>query len=57
MRIFIQPCEVLLFRTGHPFNAGENHYADTLFPPTPETLQGAIRATIATCWNPDRTLA
>ena len=57
MRIFIQPCEVLLFRTGHPFNAGENHYADTLFPPTPETLQGAIRATIATYWNPDKTLA
>jgi CRISPR-associated protein Cmr3 len=57
MRIFIQPCEVLLFRTGHPFNAGENHYADTLFPPTPETLQGAIRATIATYWNTDKTLA
>jgi CRISPR-associated protein Cmr3 len=57
MRIFIQPCEVLLFRTGHPFNAGENHYADTLFPPTPETLQGAIRATIAAYWNPDKTLA
>jgi CRISPR-associated protein Cmr3 len=57
MRIFIQPCEVLLFRTGHPFNAGENHYADTLFPPTPETLQGAIRATIATYWNPAKTLA
>ncbi len=57
MRIFIQPCEVLLFRTGHPFNAGENHYADTLFPPTPETIQGAIRATIASYWNPDKTLA
>ena len=57
MRIFIQPCEVLLFRTGHPFHAGENHYADTLFPPTPETFQGAIRATIASYWNPDKTLA
>jgi CRISPR-associated protein Cmr3 len=57
MRIFIQPCELLLFRTGHPFNAGENHYADTLFPPTPETLQGALRATIASHWNPDKTLA
>lgn len=57
MRIFIHPSEVLLFRTGQPFHAGENHYADTLFPPTPETLQGAIRATIATCWNRDKTLA
>jgi CRISPR-associated protein Cmr3 len=57
MRIFIQPCELLLFRTGHPFNAGENHYADTLFPPTPETLQGAVRATIASHWNPDKSLA
>jgi len=57
VRIFIQPCELLLFRTGHPFNAGENHYADTLFPPTPETLQGALRATIASYWNPDRSLA
>lgn len=57
MRIFIQPCELLLFRTGHPFNAGENHYADTLFPPTPETLQGAVRATIASYWNPDKSLA
>jgi CRISPR-associated protein Cmr3 len=57
MRIFIQPCEVLLFRTAHPFHAGENHYADTLFPPTPETLQGAIRTTIASYWNTDKTLA
>ncbi len=57
MRIFIQPCDVLLFRTGHPFHAGENHYADTLFPPTPETVQGAIRATIATHWNTDKTVA
>jgi len=57
VRIFIQPTEALLFRTGHPFNAGENNYAETLFPPTPETLQGAIRATIATHWDPEKTLA
>ncbi len=56
MRLFIQPTEALLFRTGHPFNAGENNYAETLFPPTPETLQGAIRATIATHWDPAKTL-
>lgn len=57
MRIFIQPAEALLFRTGHPFNAGENNYAETLFPPTPETLQGAIRATIAAHWDPEKSLA
>ncbi len=54
MRIFIQPTEALLFRTAHPFNAGENNYAETLFPPTPETLQGAIRATIATHWDAEK---
>ncbi|HEV2659879.1 MAG TPA: type III-B CRISPR module-associated Cmr3 family protein [Ktedonobacteraceae bacterium] len=57
MRIFIQPTEALLFRTGHPFNAGENTYAETLFPPTPETLQGAVRATIAAHWDPEKSLA
>jgi len=57
MRIFIQPTEALLFRTGHPFNAGENTYAETLFPPTPETLQGAIRATIAAHWDAEKSLA
>jgi CRISPR-associated protein Cmr3 len=57
MRLFIQPAETLLFRTGHPFNAGENNYAETLFPPTPETLQGAVRAAIATYWDPEKSLA
>jgi CRISPR-associated protein Cmr3 len=57
VRIFIQPAEALLFRTGHPFNAGENNYAETLFPPTPETLQGVIRATIAAHWDAEKSLA
>ncbi|MBE3560236.1 MAG: type III-B CRISPR module-associated protein Cmr3 [Ktedonobacteraceae bacterium] len=56
MRIFIEPIEPLLFRTGRPFDAGESGYAETLFPPTPETLQGAIRATIATHWDRTKTL-
>lgn len=51
MRLFIEPTEPLLFRTGRPFDAGESNFADSLFPPTPETLQGAIRATIATHWG------
>jgi CRISPR-associated protein Cmr3 len=56
MRLFLEPAEPLLFRTGLPFDAGENSYAETLFPPTPETLQGAIRAAIATYWNQSKSL-
>jgi CRISPR-associated protein Cmr3 len=51
MRIFIEPTEPLLFRTGRPFNAGESNFAETIFPPTPETLQGALRAMIAAQWS------
>ncbi len=51
MRIFIEPTESLLFRTGRPFNAGENNFAESIFPPTPETLQGALRAAIAVQWG------
>lgn len=58
MRFFIIPSEPLLFRrTGRSFTAGESGYADTLFPPTPETIQGAVRAAIATHWNRNLTLA
>lgn len=56
MRLFIEPNESLLFRTGRPFVAGENNFAETLFPPTPETLQGAIRATIAAHWEQGKTI-
>jgi CRISPR-associated protein Cmr3 len=51
MRIFIEPTESLLFRTGRPFNAGDNNFAESIFPPTPETLQGALRAAIAVQWG------
>lgn len=51
MRLFIEPAEPLLFRTGRSFDAGESSFAETMFPPTPETLQGAVRATIATYWD------
>ncbi len=57
MRLFIEPTEPLLFRTGRPFNAGENNFAETIFPPTPETLQGAVRAAIATHWDRTKTIA
>ncbi len=48
MRIFLDPQETLLFRNGRPFDAGEVGYAETVFPPTPETLQGVVRSMIAT---------
>lgn len=51
MRIFIEPTEPLLFRTGRPFTAGEYNFAESIFPPTPETMQGAIRAAIAVQWG------
>lgn len=47
MRLFIEPSDVLLFRSSRPFNAGESGYLESRFPPTPETIQGAIRARIA----------
>lgn len=58
MRLYLEPMEPLLFRrTGRSFDAGEGGFADTFFPPTPETLQGAIRAAIATHWDRTKTLA
>src|SRR6266496_5802779 len=51
MRIFIEPTEPLLFRTGRSFTAGENNFAESIFPPTPETMQGAVRAAIAVHWG------
>ncbi len=56
MRVFIEPTEALSFRTGRPFDAGENTLAESIFPPTPETIQGAIRAAIATHWDTTKTL-
>lgn len=52
MRLFIEPTGPLMFRTGRPFDAGTDTFAESLFPPTLETLQGAVRATIANYWNP-----
>lgn len=57
MRLFIEPVEPLLFRTGRPFDAGQDSFAESLFPPTPETLQGAVRGTIATYWDPRKNIA
>jgi CRISPR-associated protein Cmr3 len=48
MRLFIDPLDVLFFRDGQPFVAGESHMAQSLFPPTALTFQGAIRSAILT---------
>lgn len=42
--IFIQPLDVWLFRNGKPFNQGSDHRAESVFPPLPSVLQGAIRS-------------
>jgi CRISPR-associated protein Cmr3 len=57
MKIFLEPQETLHFRNGRPFNAGEVGYAETIFPPTPETLQGIVRALIASHWDRTRSIA
>lgn len=44
--LFIEPNDVLLFRDGKPFSAGEDHRAKSLFPPTPFTMQGVVRSKV-----------
>lgn len=44
--VFVEPNDVWIFRDGHPFNAGEGHRAESLFPPSPLTIQGAFRAAV-----------
>lgn len=44
MWIFIVPDDVWLFRDGKPFAAGDVHRAVSVFPPTPNTVQGALRS-------------
>jgi len=46
MWIFIKPLDVLMFRDSKPFTGGESHRAKSLFPPSPSTFYGAIRAKI-----------
>jgi len=44
MIIKIIPLDTLFFRTGKPFTMGEDTWAESLFPPYPSTLYGAIRS-------------
>jgi CRISPR-associated protein Cmr3 len=48
MKLFIEPLDVMFFRDGKPFVAGQSHLAQSVFPPTSLTFQGAIRSTILT---------
>jgi CRISPR-associated protein Cmr3 len=40
----IIPLDTLFFRAGKPFTAGEDTYAEIVFPPYPSVLYGAIRS-------------
>jgi CRISPR-associated protein Cmr3 len=42
--LFIRPADVLIFRDGRPFSAGDDHRATGYFPPAPTAFYGALRA-------------
>ncbi|MCB9452450.1 MAG: type III-B CRISPR module-associated protein Cmr3 [Anaerolineaceae bacterium] len=44
--LWLKASDVWLFRTGHPFNAGQNDTARSLFPPSPLTVAGALRGAV-----------
>lgn len=46
MWLRLEPNDTLFFRGPEPFNAGESRYVESEFPPTPRTLQGALRAAV-----------
>lgn len=41
--VFITPQDVWMFRDNKPFAAGQNFVARSMFPPTPQTVQGFLR--------------
>ncbi|OWY21394.1 type III-B CRISPR module-associated protein Cmr3 [Sphingobacteriales bacterium UPWRP_1] len=43
MLIKINPLDTLFFRDGKPFSMGDDSWADSLFPPSPSVIYGAIR--------------
>src|SRR5690606_5208459 len=44
MELFLEPVDVWLFRDGRPFDALSDHRAESIFPPYPTVMQGAIRS-------------
>ena len=43
MHLFLEPEDVWLFRDGKPFDADGSRRAESMFPPYPSVIQGAIR--------------
>lgn len=43
MRIRIDPLDTLFFRDAKPFSAGSDTWADSVFPPNPSVIYGALR--------------
>lgn len=39
----LRPLDTLVLRGGEPFNAGEDHYVRSQFPPSPRAFQGMVR--------------
>lgn len=40
---WVEPLDVWMFRDNKPFSAGQNFVARSIFPPTPQTMQGVVR--------------
>ncbi|NHZ71478.1 MAG: type III-B CRISPR module-associated protein Cmr3 [Aquificales bacterium] len=53
MWLFIEATDVWLFRDGRPFDAGSDHRAASIFPPSPTTIQGAIRSKLLSLYDID----
>lgn len=50
-QLFLQAVDVWLFRDGRPFDPGGGQRAESLFPPYPTVIQGAIRSHYLTARN------
>jgi CRISPR-associated protein Cmr3 len=44
MKLEIEALDPLFFRDGRPFTMGEESYAESIFPPLPSTIRGALRS-------------
>jgi len=44
--IFVEPNDVLIFRDGRAFSAGDDHLASGVFPPSPSSFYGALRSAL-----------
>lgn len=44
MHLFLEALDLWLFRDGRPFDALSDHRAQSIFPPYPSVMQGAIRS-------------